>query len=48
MTPANPSLNETRRLEARRTYAVRDTLQEEALGELTTLAATICEAPILP
>ncbi len=42
--PAPPA--EPARLEALRRYALLDTLPEQALDELTALAAQICEAPI--
>ena len=46
MTPHDPSRGEVERLEALRRYAVLDTLPEEAMDDLTTLAAHLCEAPI--
>ena len=39
-------LDEQRRLEALRAYGVLDTQPEQALDDLTMLAARICEAPI--
>src|ERR1700733_12193255 len=44
-TPLRPA-DEAARLEALRKYAVLDTLPEQALDDLTALAAHICEAPI--
>jgi PAS domain S-box-containing protein len=46
MIPAQPTFDEAKRLEALRRYAVLDTLPEQPLDDLTTLAAQICEAPI--
>ncbi len=45
MTPA-PLPNEKKRLEVLWDYDVLDTPPEEALDEITTLAALICEAPV--
>src|ERR1700727_497066 len=46
MNESNAPLDEERRLKALRQYDVLDTLPEEALDDLTALAATICEVPI--
>jgi PAS domain S-box-containing protein len=46
MITAQPTLDEALRVEALRQYAVLDTLPEEALDDLTALAAQICGAPI--
>ncbi len=46
MITAQPTLDETLRVEALRQYAVLDTLPEQALDDLTALAAQICGAPI--
>jgi C4-dicarboxylate-specific signal transduction histidine kinase len=46
MIPAQPTPDEPRRLEALRRYAVLDTLPEQALDDLTSLAAQICVVPI--
>ena len=44
-SPTSPP-DETRRLESLRRYELLDTLPEQALDDLTALAAHICEAPI--
>ena len=44
-TPLRPT-DETRRLDALRDYQVLDTPPEQALDDLTALAARICDAPI--
>jgi PAS domain S-box-containing protein len=44
--PTSTQDDELRRLAALRQYAVLDTLPEQALDDLTALAAQICEAPI--
>ena len=46
MITAQPTLDEALRVEALRQYAVLDTLPEQALDDLTALAAQICGAPI--
>jgi len=46
MTAAILPPDERRRLEVLRDYGVMDTPAEEALNELTVLAARICEAPV--
>jgi len=46
MIPAKPTPDEARRIEALRQYAVLDTLPEQALDDLTALAAQICGTPI--
>jgi two-component system, NtrC family, sensor kinase len=46
MIPAQPTPDEVRRLEALRRYAVLDTLPEQALDDITSLAAQICDVPI--
>ena len=46
MIPAQPTPNEASRIEALRRYAVLDTLPEQALDDLTALAAQICGAPM--
>src|ERR1700678_1135424 len=46
MIPAQPTPNEASRIETLRRYAVLDTLPEQALDDLTTLAAQICGAPM--
>ena len=46
MNPDLATSDEARRLEALRSYGVLDTLPEQALDELTKLAAAICEAPV--
>jgi PAS domain S-box-containing protein len=46
MITAEPALDETRRVETLRQYSVLDTLPEQALDDLTALAAQICGAPI--
>ena len=46
MTPAQPTPDEARRLEILRQYAVLDSQPEQALDDLTALAAHICGAPI--
>lgn len=46
MTLNDALTGEERRVEALRQYGVLDTLPEEALDDLTALAATICEMPI--
>ncbi len=43
--PPRPD-NEENRLETLKQYALLDTVSEQSLDELTTLAAHICEAPI--
>ena len=43
---AAPDPNERRRLQALRSYAVLDSSPEEALDDLTALAAHICGVPI--
>ncbi len=46
MIPALPTSDEARRIDALRQYDVFDTPPEQALDDLTALAAHICEAPI--
>jgi len=46
MIPAQPTLNEAERLKALREYSILDTLPEQALDDLTTLAAQLCGTPI--
>jgi two-component system cell cycle sensor histidine kinase/response regulator CckA len=46
MKPPLHPLDEVRRLDALRQYQILDTLPDEALDDLTELAAAICEAPI--
>ena len=46
MIAAQPTPDETRRMEALRSYGVLDTLPEKALDDLAALAAQICGAPI--
>jgi PAS domain S-box-containing protein len=46
MTTAQSSLDEARRMKYLRQYGVLDTPPEQALDELTALAAQICETPI--
>lgn len=46
MTVSPQVVDECRRLQALRSYAVLDTLPEEALDDLTALAAQICAAPV--
>jgi two-component system, cell cycle sensor histidine kinase and response regulator CckA len=46
MTSSQPTPDETLRIEALRQYAVLDTLPEQALDDLTALAAKICGAPM--
>jgi GAF domain-containing protein len=46
MIPAQQTNDESRRLEALRRYDVLDTLPEQALDDLTALAAHICGAPM--
>jgi PAS domain S-box-containing protein len=46
MIPAQQTHDETSRIETLRRYAVLDTLPEQALDDLTTLAAQICGAPM--
>jgi PAS domain S-box-containing protein len=46
MIPAQPTVDEASRVEALRRYAVLDTLPEQALDDLTALAAHICGAPM--
>jgi PAS domain S-box-containing protein len=46
MTPAQPTPDEALRLAALGKYEVIDTLPEQALDDLTSLAAAICGAPI--
>ena len=45
-TPDASSRDEALRIDALRRYAVLDTQPEQVLDDLTTLAATICEAPM--
>ena len=46
MIPAQPTSDEARRLAELRQYEVLDTLPEQALDDLTSLAAEICGAPM--
>ncbi len=46
MTPAQGTADEARRIEILRQYAILDTEPEQALDDLTALAAQICGAPI--
>jgi len=46
MIPAQPTSDEPSRIEALRRYAVLDTSPEQALDDLTALAAQICGVPI--
>lgn len=46
MKLALPTPDETQRIEALRQYAILDTLPEQALDDLTALAAEICQTPI--
>jgi PAS domain S-box-containing protein len=46
MISAQPTPDEARRLEILRRYAVLDTPPDEALDDLTALAAQICDVPI--
>src|ERR1700722_16010742 len=46
MIPALPTVDESRRLAALEKYAILDTLPEQALDDLTALAAQICGTPI--
>jgi PAS domain S-box-containing protein len=46
MIPALPTLDEPRRLASLEKYAILDTLPEQALDDLTALAAQICGTPI--
>src|SRR5471032_1245613 len=46
MIPAQITPDEVRRIAALRQYDVLDTLPEQALDDLTSLAAAICGAPI--
>jgi GAF domain-containing protein len=46
MIVAQPTPDEVRRMAALRHYAVLDTLPEQALDDLTSLAAAICGTPI--
>ena len=46
MIPAQPTPDETSRIEVLRRYAVLDTLPEKVLDNLTALAAQICDVPI--
>ena len=46
MILAQPTLDETRRIEALRDYAILDTPPDQALDDLTALAAQICGVPI--
>jgi PAS domain S-box-containing protein len=45
MTAAQPTIDEAWRLETLRKYAVLDTLPEQALDDLTALAAQVCGTP---
>ncbi|MGB9069051.1 MAG: GAF domain-containing protein [Candidatus Acidiferrales bacterium] len=44
--PAQPTADEARRIETLRHYDILDTAPEQALDDLTALAAQICGAPI--
>jgi len=46
MIPAKPTANEACRLKALKHYEVLDTVPDQALDDLTSLAAQICGAPI--
>ena len=46
MISAQPTADESRRIETLRKYAILDTESEQALDDLTALAAQICGAPI--
>ena len=46
MIAAQPTVDEIRRIEALRQYAVLDTPAEKTLDDITTLAGQICDAPI--
>src|SRR5580704_16193643 len=46
MILTEPTLDEARRIEALRDYAILDTLPEQSLDDLTALAAQICQTPI--
>jgi len=46
MIPAQPTLDEPRRMEALRQYAILDTPPDQALDDLTALAGEICGTPI--
>jgi hypothetical protein len=46
MTASQPYADEGFRLETLRRYGVLDTIPDQALNDLTELAAQICEAPI--
>ncbi len=46
MKPSLRPIDETRRLEALRQYALLDTLPEQPFDDLTALAAGVCEVPI--
>jgi PAS domain S-box-containing protein len=46
MPPITATVDENSRLNALRSYHILDTLPEQALDDLTALAATICEVPM--
>lgn len=46
MKPAPPTLDETQRLQALRSYNILDTASEQGFDDITFIASQVCDTPI--